>query len=100
MSNDILDISILGREYQVSCPQNERAALLKAVDFLDQRMNELAVKTRSNGERLAVMTALNLAHELLSMTLPDDFDVGEFRGRMRSMEASLDAVLAREGDGI
>ena len=98
MSNDsqMLDITILGRDYRVGCAPEEREALLNAVDFLGSRMGELAEKTKSSGERLAVMTALNLAHELLSINLPGGFDLSEFRRRIISMESRLDGVLTEQ----
>lgn len=98
MSNDsqMLDISILGRDYRVGCAPEEREALLTAVEFLDSRMSELADRTKSSGERLAVMTALNLAHELLAVTLPGGFDMSEFRRRIVSMESRLDEALAQQ----
>lgn len=92
----MLDISILGRDYRVGCAPEEREALKNAVEFLDSRMGELAEKTKSNGERLAVMTALNLAHELLALTLPGGFDMSEFRRRIISMESRLDEALAQQ----
>ena len=58
-------VQILDKEYQVACPEGERAALSRAAAELDQRMREI----RSSGaiiglERIAVMAALNLYHEL------------------------------------
>jgi cell division protein ZapA len=39
--NKALDISIMGRTYKVSCADEEREALLRAVAYLDQKMNEI-----------------------------------------------------------
>ena len=64
-----LDIVLMGREYRVACTPDEREALQGAVAFVDEKMREIGAKTKSTGERLAVMTALNLAHELLSICL-------------------------------
>jgi len=61
-----LDIKILGREYKVACKEHERADLLEAVGFLDQRMHEIKEGGKITGvDRIAVMAALNLANELL-----------------------------------
>ena len=61
-----LDIKILGREYKVACKEHERADLLEAVGFLDQRMHEIKDGGKITGvDRIAVMAALNLANELL-----------------------------------
>lgn len=107
-----LDITLLGREYRVSCPVEERESLQRAVEFLSGRMAELGAKTKSTGERLAVMTALNLAHELLapkeaanpeaeakSAAVTGDhaaFDGQEFARRIDSIAARLDAAMAEQ----
>ena len=94
-----LDIRIQGKEYRVSCPPEEREALEAAVKLLDDRMEDVASKTRSTGEKLAVMVALNLAHELLAaqqgkpaVSLDDEVS----RRRIKAIEAKLDAVLAEK----
>jgi cell division protein ZapA len=60
------NIRLLDKEYTVSCPEDEREALFEVARFLDGRMREVRDSSRVIGiERIAVMTALNLAHELL-----------------------------------
>ena len=60
-----LDVSLLGRDYKVSCKESERTELLDAVAFLDRRMREIRDAGKVAGsERIAVMAALNMAHEL------------------------------------
>ena len=60
-----LDVSLLGRDYKVSCKESERSELLDAVAFLDRRMREIRDAGKIAGaERIAVMAALNMAHEL------------------------------------
>ena len=93
---EALDIKLLGREYRVACKPEEREGLLAAVTYLDEKMRDLAVKTNSAGERLAVMTALNLAHELLSIKLPGGFDMQELRRRIGAMQARLDEAMASQ----
>lgn len=59
-------IRILDKEYTVGCPPSERDALLQAAQLLDHKMREMRDGGRVIGaERVAVITALNLAHELL-----------------------------------
>ena len=98
MSSTTLDIHLQGREFRVACAPEEKEALLAAVAFLDARMAEIARKTKSTGERLAVMTALNLAHELTSLKkLPaQPLDVTELKRRIGAMEARLDAALVEQ----
>jgi cell division protein ZapA len=100
-----LDIAIMGRTYKVNCADEEREALLQAVDYLDQKMNEIKSSGRVGSlERIAVMAALNIAHELLvarnEQSTPaadanaNGFDIEDAKRRMRSMQATLDQALA------
>jgi cell division protein ZapA len=90
-----IDILLRGKEYRVACKPEEKEDLLAVVAFLDWKMGEIAKQTKSTGERLAVMTALNLAHELISLKEPaGSIDGREVKGRIIAMEARLDAVLA------
>ncbi|MFL0800173.1 MAG: cell division protein ZapA [Agarilytica sp.] len=58
-------VSILDKEYQVACPEEERPALNHAASELDKRMRAIRASGSIVGlERIAVMTALNLCHEL------------------------------------
>lgn len=58
-------VSILDKEYQVACPESEQVALNRAADELDKRMRAIRTSGSIVGlERIAVMTALNLCHEL------------------------------------
>lgn len=108
-----LDVRLLGREYRVACPSEEREALLEAVDYLEQQMQDVAGKAKNLApERVAVMVALNLASELLaerrkptpstaleanqdaaSEQVHKSFDKPDFQRRIGDMEAQLDAVL-------
>src|SRR4051794_34658886 len=59
-----LDVSLLGRDYKVACKEGEQDELKDAVAFLDRRMRDVRAGSKSHStERIAVMTALNLAHE-------------------------------------
>jgi cell division protein ZapA len=65
MNQDTVNIRILDKEYQVSCPPDERNALLQAARSLDERVRTI----RNSGgviglERIAIMAALNLTYEL------------------------------------
>ncbi len=100
-----LDVALLGREYKVACKESERAELIDAVALLDRRMREIRDGGKVAGaERIAVMAALNLAHDLLrerrapqsaasavSTTAIDDVVL---RRRIASMQSAIDQVLA------
>ena len=92
-----LEVTLLGRTYRVACEDNEREALLQAVAYLDGKMNEIKSAGKVAGsERIAVMAALNVAHELLSTKLGNGFDIGQAKRRISSIEAQLDSALAKQ----
>ena len=95
MSTNTLDIRIHGKEFRVACAPEEKDDLMAVVAFLDWKMGEIAKQTKSTGERLAVMTALNLAHELINLKDPaTSFDAKEAKRRIAAMETRLNAALA------
>jgi cell division protein ZapA len=99
---NFLDVKIMGREYRVACTPEERDALLSAVDIVDGKMRDIAQRTKTTiAERVAVMAALNIAHEHLSggsapssAGSDDLLATSEAKRRIGDMGARLDAVLA------
>jgi len=92
-----IEISILGRSYKIACKDGESEALLEAASYLDGKMNEIRQAGKVTGtDRIAVMAALNIAHEFLSIKLGNGFDIGQARRRISLIEAKLDEVLAQQ----
>ena len=59
-------IKVLDKEYRIACPQDEQEGLMASARLLDQRMREIRQTGRVIGtDRIAVLAALNLAHELV-----------------------------------
>jgi cell division protein ZapA len=88
-----LQINVMGREFRVACPENEQKELLEAVDYLNRKMSDI----RDNGkviglERIAIMAALNIAHELLT-TKVGGFDMAAIKRRMQHIETMLDQAI-------
>ena len=92
-----VEVSLLGRTYRVACADGEREALMQAVAYLDGKMNEIRRAGKVMGaERIAVMAALNVAHELLSIKLGSGFDMGRAKRRLSDIESQLDAAIAKQ----
>ena len=88
-----LQINVMGREFRVACPENEQKELLEAVDYLNKKMDEIRDHGKVIGvERIAIMAALNIAHELLT-TKVGGFDMAALERRMQNMETTLDQAL-------
>jgi cell division protein ZapA len=94
-----LDVTILDREFRVVCLEAERPELLDAVAYLDKKMHEIRdIGKVVTIERIAIMSALNIAHELLTTKLGSGFDMSEFKRRMERMEATIDTVLTEQDE--
>lgn len=92
-----LQVSIMGREFRVACPDDEQAGLLEAVDYLNKKMLEIRDAGKVIGiERIAIMAALNIAHEFLTTKVGGGFDMGEIKRRMNRMEAVIDQAMSEQ----
>jgi len=89
-----VDVMIMGREFTVSCTDEERQGLLDAVNYLDKKMHDIRSAGKVVGvERIAIMAALNLSHELLN-TKTGDIDIGDYKRRISAMQNQIDEVMA------
>lgn len=85
-----VSVNILGRDYQVSCPAEERESLERSARHLDEQMREIRNSGKIVGsERIAVMAALNLCHELLSL----EGDRGESERIIKRLGDRIERVL-------
>lgn len=93
-----VDVSIMGREFRVSCTPDEREALMASVSYIDRKMREIRDTGKVIGvERIAIMAALNVAHELLT-TRSGGFDIGDFKRRVNAMQEQIEQSLAEQND--
>ena len=89
-----LDANIMGREFRIACSEDEQKELLKAIEYLNNKMREIRDSGKVIGvERIAIMAALNIAHEYLSTRVEGGFDVGEFKRRILHMQATIDQAM-------
>jgi len=92
-----LDVSIMGREYRVACKPEEKQELLDAVAYVDKQMRMIRdTGKQNNAERVAVMTALNIAHDLLKIRVSGSVDLGGLKRRIQDMQSTIDAALAEQ----
>jgi cell division protein ZapA len=87
-------VRILEKEYQVACPQEERAALLDSAEMLNAKMREIRDSGRVVGlERIAVMAALNLANDLIRARDRGENLETKAKARVRAMRERVEGVL-------
>jgi cell division protein ZapA len=96
-----LDVTILGREYKVACAENERAELAEAVAYLDRQMRDIRDRGKvASVDRIAVMAALNIVHDLLrERRAPRAGGAGAIDGdavrrRIQAMQTAIEQTLA------
>jgi len=91
-----VDVNIMGRDFTVSCTDEERPGLINAVNFLDKKMRDIRDSGKVIGvERIAIMTALNLSHELLN-SKSGNVDVGDIKRRITLMQDQIDQACAEK----
>lgn len=89
-----LDVNIMGREFRVACTDEQKPDLIKTVDYLNGKMRDIRDAGKVIGvERIAIMAALNIAHEFLCTRVDGGFDIGEFKRRMVSMQSTIDQAM-------
>ena len=92
-----VSVKILDKEYQVACPEDEIDALTHSARYLDQQMRQIRESGKVIGsDRIAVMAALNIAHEMLSSrsTLADV--QGDLHSRIEGLTRRLGQALAEQ----
>ena len=83
------------RNIKVACPPDEELALTQAARYLDQHMRDIRSTGKVIGlERVAIMAALNISHELLSLKNGDSpVESNEEQQRLSALNSQLDEVL-------
>ncbi|GGY83646.1 cell division protein ZapA [Cellvibrio zantedeschiae] len=97
MANETVFVKILDKEYQVACPREERQALMESAQLLDERMKAIRGSGAVIGlERIAVMAALNLSHELLQAKSdsPAPVGVATDKADLQRLSDKIERVLA------
>ena len=87
-------VRILEKEYQVACPVEERSTLLDAAELLNGKMREIRDGGNVIGvDKIAVMAALNLAAELLSIRNRDSSAESGLTGKIRQLRERVETAL-------
>jgi cell division protein ZapA len=91
-----VSVRILEKEYHIACPTEERADLLDSAELLNMRMREIRDTGKVVGlDRIAVIAALNMAHELLRVRNRDSSLETDVGSRLRSLRERVESALER-----
>ena len=97
--SNTVTVQILDKEYCIACPADERANLESAARYLDGKMREIRSSGKVIGaDRIAVMAALNITHDLLHKQQRLDQEASSTRERVRDLLERVDHALAADPD--
>ncbi len=89
-----ITVHILDKEFRVACPEEEQSALYASANLLNTRMQEIRDSGKVVGaDRIAVMAALNLTHELLQNRNQRENLSQSITGRIRGLQERIEKAL-------
>ncbi|HCT41392.1 MAG: cell division protein ZapA [Moraxellaceae bacterium] len=89
-----LEVFILDKSYRINCPESEQESLRASAQYLDRKMREIRSSGKVLGlERIAVIAALNISHELLDASRKasnDAVDAADLARLISRIDLTLD----------
>jgi cell division protein ZapA len=87
-------LKILDKDYAVACSSEQRQDLIEAAQLLDRRMREVRDSGKVLGlERVAVMAALNMSHEIHTLRSREDSVNQALGSRVHELKIKLESAL-------
>lgn len=92
-----VDVQIFGRSIKVNCPSEQHDALNDAVENLNQRLNELKMRSNvTNLEQLVCIVALNLCHELSKEKIKTHHFALNAEKSIRKLQVTIEEALIEQ----
>lgn len=92
--SNAVNISIMGKDYMVACEEEEKQDLIRSAEYLDRKMCEIRDSGKIIGtDRIAVMAALNIAHDLLNQGNGKDTSQSAMQDRIMSLSNKIEDAL-------
>lgn len=97
MSNQAVEVEILGKLTRVNCPEGQEESLIKAAECLDERLKDMMSKTKITNEvQLLTFVALNFCHELETRDINSKIADNELCQRIEKLVLSLDKCIGTD----
>ena len=88
-----VSVRIMEKEYKISCPEGEHESLLASVQHVSDNMKKIRESGKALGaERVAVMAAINIAHEMLTTQKSEPVDA-DLSAQVDEIQALIDSTL-------
>jgi cell division protein ZapA len=89
-----ITIKILGRDYQIACKPEEEEALRQAASYLSKQMEKVKKHGSTLGfEKIAIMTALNISHELIQNSMKASDTKSNAQDFLSHLEKKIESAL-------
>ncbi len=91
-----VQVSIMSRTFSIGTPSSEKETLLQAVAMLNEKIG--AVKSSGRiveTDKIIIMAALNVVHDLLKLSMKDGLAIGDFERRITAMAETCEKALAK-----
>ncbi|MGF1701574.1 cell division protein ZapA [Photobacterium makurazakiensis] len=100
MSNQAVEIQVLGRKFKVNCPPGQEEALQASAADFNQRLKDLSERTKiTNPEQLLMFTGLNICNELHGERQEQQRSAEKLSNRINEMEDLLEKALQYQPKG-
>ena len=92
-----VSVTILDKEYLITCSEEERGFLNDAASLLSEKMKEVKTSGKIIGsERIAVLAALNIAHEMLAYKNENECYTANVDGIVRRLQDKIEIALMKD----
>jgi cell division protein ZapA len=88
-------IEIMGKAYQIKCPATEINSLQRAAQYLEEKMRLIRESGILNLERIAIITALNVTHQLLALEQQKNQHAHTINQRLADLQLKIENSLAQ-----
>src|SRR5690349_21749044 len=97
MSNELSDtaIQIMGKVYQIKCPEADVSALHKAAQYLEEKMHMMRDAGVVSLDRVAIITALNVVHQLLTVEKQKNHYFQSINQRIMDLQGKVELALSQ-----
>ena len=91
---NLISIKILDRNYQIKCPSDQAQALQEAATYVEEEMRKIRQTVNINNiERIAVVTALNICHELMQVRKQKNSYIDVMNQRIQDLQCRIENFL-------
>lgn len=85
----------MGRDFCIACPEDEQEEIQLAAAYLNDKIQEVKNEGKIvDSERITIVAALKISHELLMIRNGSSFDIDEFKRRIITLKKKIDGVIA------